>query len=344
MTLARSGNRSPSKWREPNTTETIVRPFSYQRPESLADAVARLSAPGSLPLGGGTDLLVCIEEGLAFPDTLIDLRAIPGSSAVQWREDGSARIGAGTRISRLAADADVRARFGVLAEACQSVGSEALRHMGTIGGNLCQRPRCWYFRRNVPCLKNGGDSCPARDGENQYHAILGGGPCWIVHPSDPAVALVALDATVEIAGSAGTRTVAIARFFVAPKDRLDHETILAAGEIVTAIEIPAHAAGGKQSYRKVMQRSGWDFALVSLAAVRRRNGDVKLVLGGVAPFPWRVDSSVEEDTSSGNLDEADIATLADRALYDTAPLAKNQYKVEIAGALLREAIAELSRN
>lgn len=321
-----------------------MRPFSYQRPESLADALSRLSVPGSLPLGGGTDLLVCIEEGLASPDTLVDLRAIPGASAVEWRDDGSVRIGAEARISELAADADVRARLAVLAEACQSVGSEALRHMGTIGGNLCQRPRCWYFRRNVPCLKNGGDSCPARDGENQYHAILGGGPCWIVHPSDPAVALVALDATVEIAGSSGTRTVPIERFFVAPKDRLDRETILAAGEIVTAIEIPARATGGKQRYRKVMQRAGWDFALVSLAAVRWQNGDVKLVLGGVAPFPWRIDSSVEEDTSSGNLDEADIATLADRALYDTAPLAKNQYKVEIAGALLREAIAELSRN
>src|SRR5688500_733980 len=343
MMHGRFGNRSSSKLREPDTTETIVQPFSYQRPDSLADALARLSAPGSLPLGGGTDLLVCIEEGLMSPNSLVDLRELPGARGVEWRADGGARIGAEARISELAADPAVRSRLGVLAEACQSVGSEALRHMGTIGGNLCQRPRCWYFRRNVACLKNGGDSCPARDGENQYHAILGGGPCWIVHPSDPAVALVALDATVEIAGSSGTRTVPIDEFFVAPSDQLDRETILEAGEIVTAIEVPRMAAEGKQRYRKVMQRAGWDFALVSLAAVKRRNGDVKLVLGGVAPYPWRVDSSVEEDTSSGNLDESDIATLADRALYDAEPLAKNQYKVEIAGALLREAIAELAR-
>ena len=245
-------------------------------------------------------------------------------------------------MSDLARDAQLRQRFGALAEACGAVGSEALRQMGTIGGNLCQRPRCWYFRRGVSCLKNGGDACPARDGENQYHAILGGGPCWIVHPSDPAVALLALDAEVVIAGQGGGRTVPVAEFFVGPRQRLDSETVLAAGEIVTGIELPGAAAGGVQRYYKVMQRAAWDFALVSLAAVRRANGDVRLVLGGVAPTPWRVDSSVEEDVASGNLDPADIATLADRALYDAEPLAKNAYKTEIAGALLRQAMTELA--
>lgn len=263
--------------------------------------------------------------------------------AIEWRDDGGVRIGAGVKVGDLARDPEMQRRFPVLAEACASVGGEAAPEGGTLGGNLCQRPWCQYFRAGVPCLKNGGDGCPAVEGDNRYHAVLGGGPCWIVHPSDPAVALVALDAEVEIGGPGGMRSIPIDRFFVSPKERLDHETVLGAGEIVTAIEIPALAALGSQRYRKVKQAGG-DFADVSLAAVKRRNGDVKLVLGGVAPHPWRVDSSVEEDVSSGNLDEADVETLADRSLYDAEPLAKNQSKVEIAGALIREAIAELGRH
>ena len=337
------GHLHQERLREPTTTETILHPFSYHRAESLPDALAKLAEPDALPLGGGTDLLVCIEEGIAAPRTLVDLRAVPASRGVAWRADGGARIGAATRVSDLARDPEVRQRFGCLAEACLSVGSEALRQMGTIGGNLCQRPRCWYFRRGVPCLKNGGDGCPARDGENQYHAILGGGPCWIVHPSDPAVALTALDALVEVSGPGGARLVPISEFFLGPRERLDGETVLAAGEIVTGIELPGASAGGVQRYYKIMQRAAWDFALVSLAAARRPGGDIRLVLGGVAPYPWRVNPSVEEDLASGNLDPADLATLAERALYDAEPLAKNGYKIEIAGALLRQAMTELAQ-
>lgn len=214
--------------------------------------------------------------------------------------------------------------------------------MGTIGGNLCQRPRCWYFRRQIPCLKNGGDRCPAKDGENQYLAILDGGPCYIVHPSDPAIALRALDASVELVRLSRSRTVPIADFYVLPKDRVDQETILEPGEFVSAIEIPPESAGGVQLYHKTMQRGTWDFALVSIAAVKRLDGDVRLVLGGVAPRPWRVNSSVEEDVSSGGLDDDTIATLAERALYDTDPLVKNGYKVDLAASLLRQAMRELT--
>ena len=173
-------------------------------------------------------------------------------------------------------------------------------------------------------------------------AILGGGPCYIVHPSDPAVALTALEATVEITGREGTRTVPIEMFYVLPAERLDGETVLATGEFVSAITIPAASAGGWQRYDKLMQRGAWDFALVSLAAVHRQNGDVRLVLGGVAPTPWRVTSSIEEDVASGNLDESDVATLAERALYDARPLAGNAYKVDLAKALLQRAMAEMS--
>jgi len=317
-------------------------PFVYQRAESMEDAVARLAEPRTLPMGGGTDLLVSIDEGIYAPAAVVDLRGVPASDSVELREDGTLRIGASARIEHLANHPLIRERYLALAEACSVVATPALREMGTLGGNLCQRPRCWYFRRGVACHKNGGDSCPAREGENQYLAILDGGPCYIVHPSDPAVALAALEAEVEIRSAKGDRIVPIEDFYLLPRERLDHETVLRPGEVVTAVLLPAAASGGVQRYHKLMQREAWDFALVSIAGCRRANGDVRIVLGGVAPRPWRVNSSVEEDVASGGLDEDTIATLAERALYDAEPLSKNGYKVQLAGALLRETIALLS--
>ncbi len=292
-------------------------------------------------MGGGTDLLVQIDECLVSPGSVVDLRGIVGLLGLDERPDGTLRIGAATAIDTLARHPVVRAHFPALAQACGVVATPALRNMGTLGGNLCQRPRCWYLRRAVPCLKNGGTGCPAREGENQYLAILDGDPCYIVHPSDPAVALTALDATIEIASTTGVRLVPIADFYLLPRDRLDSETILLPGEMVSAVVLPAEARDGVQRYEKLMQRDAWDFALASIAAVRRRDGNVRLVLGGVAPRPWRVNSSVEEDVASGNLDPDSIEALAERALYDARPLSKNGYKVEIAAALLRRAITAL---
>ena len=312
-----------------------MHPFTYHRARSLGDALDRLAEPGAVPIGGGTDLLVLLKEDLARPAAVVDLRDIPGARSIDVDADGGVRIGAAARVNDLAAHGAIRERLPMLAEACESVGTVTLRHMGTLGGNLCQRPRCWYFRRNIPCLKNGGAGCPAATGENQYHAILGGGPCFIVHPSDPAVALTALDAVVELASAHRARELPIAEFYALPSERLDHETVLEAGEIVTGVRIPPGSAGGRQRYDKVMQRASWDFALVSLGAARRADGDVRLVLGGVAPIPWRIASSVEEDLASGSLDPEDLATLAERALYDARPLAKNAYKVALAAALLR---------
>ena len=214
--------------------------------------------------------------------------------------------------------------------------------MGTLGGNLCQRPRCWYFRRDISCHKSGGSSCPAVDGQNQYLAILDGGPCYAVHPSDPAVALTALDASVEITRKGGVRRVAMAEFYLLPSQRTDRETVLDAGEFVTAVTLPPHSAGGFQRYTKLMQREAWDFALASLAVVKRATGEVRIVLGGVAPRPWRVNSSVEEDIASGGLDEDSIAALAERAMLDAKPLSKNGFKVSLAGSLLRDAMRDLS--
>ncbi len=320
----------------------MTSPFVYQRAASIEDALARLAEPRTLPMGGGTDLLVSIDEGLYTPDAVVDLREIPASDSVDLREDGSLRIGASARIEQLAGHALIREQYGVLAQACAVVATPALREMGTLGGNLCQRPRCWYFRRGIDCYKNGGSSCPARDGENQYLAILDGGPCFIVHPSDPAVALAALNAEVEIRSTKGERVVAIEDFYLLPRERVDDETVLQPGEVVTAILLPAVAAGGRQRYQKLMQREAWDFALVSIAGCRRPDGDVRIVLGGVAPRPWRVNSSIEEDVSSGGLDEDTVTTLAERAMYDAEALSKNGYKVELAQSLLRDAIRFLA--
>jgi len=325
----------------------MIHPFAYARASSSDDADQRLAATGAAPLGGGTDLLVCIREALAHPETLVDLTRIPDARAVILRDDGSIRIGGSVRLSELTRHPNVRERFAALAQASESVGTPALRNMGTIAGNLCQRPRCWYLRSGFACHKNGGDSCPAVAGENQYHAIFGGGPCYIVHPSDPAVALTALEAEVEIRsagaspGSSVVRRVPISEFYVLPSERLDSETVLGPREYVSAVEIPGRSAGGVQMYEKVMQRAGWDFALVSLAAVRRADGAVRLVLGGVAPKPWRVSESVEEDVAVGGLSEDDVGTLAERALYDARPLAKNGYKVEMAAAVLRRGIVRI---
>ena len=319
-----------------------MRVFSYQRPSSFAEAAELLKQPDALPLGGGTDLLVCIEEHIATPASVVDLRAIDSANEISFRQGEGLRIGATARIHDVASHTTVRERYPALARACDVVGSPALRHMGTLGGNLCQRPRCWYYRRAIPCLKNGGTSCPARDGENQYLAILDGGPCYIVHPSDPAVALTALDAELELTSGSGVRRLKLDDFYVLPTDRLDRETVLDADEVVSAVIVPDTFASGPQLYRKLMQRGAWDFALVSIAAARRRDGNVRMVLGGVSPRPWRVPLSVEEDVASGSLDEDSIIALAERALYDAKPLSKNEYKIALAASLLREAIREIA--
>ena len=315
--------------------------FAYERPTSLESVLEALAASGSVAIGGGTDLLVLVEEGLAKPQRVVDVRAYAGAGDIELRADGSARIGGAARIADVAAHQGLRAHFPVLAEACGSVGTPALRNMGTLGGNLAQRQRCWYFRRGVACFKNGGDACAAVAGENQYHGIVAEGPCRAVHPSDPAVALLALGARVAIASKSGSRTIALEELYAGAEADRERDVMIASDELVTAIELDAAAADGAQHWEKLMQRGAWDFALVACAAARRTDGSVRMALGGVGLGPWRVPSSIEEDVSSGGLDPESIDALAERALYDVEPLAKNAYKVEMARALLRRAVAAI---
>lgn len=316
--------------------------FAYLRPDSIPDALRALAEPSTVALGGGTDLLVWIEEGLAAPSTVVDVRHLPGAAEITVGADGAMRIGAGVRIATLAEHPAVREHFPVLADAARSVGTPALRNMGTLGGNLGQRPRCWYLRRGVRCFKNGGTSCAAVDGEHQHHGIIPGGTCHAVHPSDPAVALEALDAHVEIVAADGlSRRVTVEALFSGAAANPAAELTLSRGELITAIEIPAAARDGVQHWEKLMQRGAWDFALVSCAAVRRADGTVRIALGGVGAAPWRVALSVEEDVASGGLDEESLDALAERALYDAEPLAQNAYKVTMARAALRRAMRRL---
>lgn len=318
--------------------------FAHQRPATIDEALAALAGEGAMPVGGGTDLLTWIDEGLAAPGLLVDVRAWPGADAIEVGGDGGARIGAAALIAELAAHAGLRARFPALADACASVGSPALRNMGTIGGNLAQRPRCWYLRRNVRCFKNGGTGCPAVGGEHQYHGIVADGTCRAVHPSDPAVALAALGASVEVRGRDGSvRLITVDALYAGAAANPGSELVIAHGELITAIVIPAAAGGGAQSWEKVIQRGAWDFALVSCAAARHADGTVRIALGGVALGPMRIAESVEEDVASGGLDDESFDALAERAMYDAEPLPGTAYKVEIAKGMLRRAMRELGR-
>jgi xanthine dehydrogenase YagS FAD-binding subunit len=320
-----------------------MRPFDYASPTTADQVTAMLGKSwGEVEiLAGGSDLLSLMKDEITTPKRLVNIKTVEGLHAIST-EQGALHLGALVTLDRISAASTAQHNFPMLAGAAGDAASPQIRNVATIGGNLCQRPRCWYFRRAVPCLKNGGTSCPAVDGENQYLAILDNGPCHIVHPSDPAVALTALDAVVEVGSLAGRRLVPMGEFYVLPTQRLDQETVLAPGEFVSAIVLPASSANGVQRYHKLMQRDAWDFALVSIAGCRRANGDVRIVLGGVAPRPWRVNSSIEEDVASGGLDDDTISILADRALYDATPLAKNRYKVDLASSLLRQVMRELS--
>jgi xanthine dehydrogenase YagS FAD-binding subunit len=217
--------------------------------------------------------------------------------------------------------------------------------MGTLGGNLCQRPRCWYYRSDFRCLRKGGDVCYAVDGENEFLAILGGGPCFIVHPSDLAPALVALDAQVGAYGPGGPRTIAARDFFVGVDQSLRRETVLASAEIVTHVDLPPQRAGARGAYLKAMDRGAWSFALASVAVLVTLDGptvtDARIVLGGVAPTPWRCPAA-EQALIRGSLTAEAIETAAARATDGAAPMSQNGYKVELVRRLVARSLTDLA--
>lgn len=327
-----------------------MRAFENLSPATLAEAVellggARANGEIAYPAGGGSDLLGMVKDELvAAPDKIVDLKRIPGLDEIRAAENGT-DIGGLVTVDAIARDEEIRSRYPVLAEAATAVGTPQIRNTGTIAGNVCQRPWCWYFRQGFSCLKRGGDRCYSVTGENQQHAIFGGGPSFIVHPSDTANALVALDAEFHIAGPNGDRTVPASEFFVLPRDSLERENLLEADELLIGISLPAERADQPGAYRKVMDREAWTHAVVSLALTLDTDDgvcrDARIVLGGVAPIPWRVPAA--EELLRGQRITAELAQqAADAALEGAQPLAKNGYKVTIARALVRRSVVELS--
>ena len=320
--------------------------FSYSRPVTLREATAQLGKEhGKIALlAGGTDLLGELKDHLAAPDRLVNIRHLKELQGIRSGR-GGLTIGAATLLADIVESPMVQQQTPLLAMATGKVGTPQIRNMGTIGGNLCQRPRCWYYRNNYPCFKHGGNTCFSALGENDYHAILEAGPSFIVHPSDTAPALVALGATVRIVGGSGQRTVPIDKFFVTPRQDVRRENVLLPNEVLVEIQVPDAPAGSKAIYVKEMVREVWDFALCSVAAmVTVQNGivqDARIVLGGVAPIPYRA-LKAEAAIKGKPLDEASAAAAGIAAVDGAKPLAKNGYKVPLTQAVVKRALLSLA--
>ncbi|MFH0881994.1 MAG: xanthine dehydrogenase family protein subunit M [bacterium] len=326
----------------------MIRDFTYIRPKSIEEACSLLrKGNGDAVLNaGGTDLLDLMKAGIATPRQVIDLKSFPELKRIDYRPGVGLTLGALTTIREIAANTIIREKFTALSQAAMRTASPQLRNLGTIGGNLCQRPRCWYFRGDFHCLRKGGQTCFAVMGENSQHCIIGGDPCYIVHPSDPAVALLALNATVTIQSGRKTRSVPLQEFYLLPRQNVEAETILQPGEMVTEVFVPDPSAGTVSGYLKFSERQSWDFALVSVAAVLRKSGrnrveSGRVALGGVAPVPW-LENTVTSRLTAVELDGETAQRFASEALQDVNPLEKNEYKVVLAKNLIADLLTRLA--
>ena len=324
-------------------------PFTHVDAASIDEAVSALSEHRGRAqvLAGGTDLLGLMKDRISgprmsVPEVLVNVKRIPELGGIAERPDGGLRIGAAVTLRDLERDPRVTRRFPALGQAAAAVATAQIRAMGTVGGNLCQRPWCWYFRHpQFPCLKRGGRQCFALPGNNRtYFSVLGLGVCVMSHPSDLAPALMALGARVGVAGPWGRRDVAIDRFFLGPRSLT--ETALEPAEIVTWIDVPPPAPDARSLFLKHRVRNTWDFALAEVAvAVTPGPGrwdQVRIALGGVAPFPYR--AAAAEAVLTGQAPTASrVGEAAEAALALARPLALNGYKIDLSKALVARALA-----
>jgi xanthine dehydrogenase YagS FAD-binding subunit len=320
--------------------------FTYVRPKSLDEAFKHLSSGGARVHAGGTDLLGCLREHVFDASKVVSLSGLKSLRGIRRSGGGGLAIGALTTIREVAGHSDVIKGYTALAQAASEVASPQLRNQGTLGGNLCQKPRCWYYRGEFHCLRKGGEECYAVAGENVFHCIFGGESCYMVHPSDTAPALGALGARIYIRGPKGQRSVALEDFHVPPSEDYTRETCLEAGEIVTEIELPSPEEGLRSSYRKVRARRSWDFALAGVALALVFKGDqvqkVRVFLSGVAPVPWR-SREVEEVITGKRLDEATARKAGEAAVRKAKPLEQNGYKIPLLRGLVEEQLLVLAR-
>lgn len=324
-----------------------MRPFRFVEAGCVEEAV-RLLAQGdgtARPIAGGSDLLGQLKEDSAHYDRLVSLAGITGLDRIEEAEAG-VTIGALCTVEDLVAHRFRDAGFRILNEAAQGVATPEIRNVGTVGGNLCQRPRCWYYRNPLfHCLKKGGQACPAVDGYNKYLAVLGAARCHIVHPSDLAPPLIALDAEVELVGPRGARRLPLADFFVGPERDLLRENVLADDEIVRSVHAPAPPPGWRGTYSKARERTAGDFPMVSAAVGFALDGGrarhVRIVLGAVAPIPWRVPAA-EALLEGQPVTPERAARAAEAALAGARPLSGNAYKLDLARATLTRCLMAMA--
>lgn len=321
--------------------------FELYQPDSLEGALelAERLGPDAWLVAGGQDTYDWLKNRTRRVAALIDLTGIEALKGVREREDGGLEIGALTTLTQLERDPLVRERFGLLAAAAGRVAAPHIRNVGTLGGNLCQDTRCWYYRGGVDCYRAGGNMCYADtpQGQNREHAIFGASRCVAVSPSDTAPAVVALDAAMVVHGPRGERVIPAQRFFVGPAKNIRRMTVLAPGEILTAVRLPAAWAGARFYFEKVADRQVWDFALLSVAAALRMEGDVirdaRIVCGAVECVPRRL-QEVERALIGQVRSEELAASAGELAVEGARPLNFNHFKMPLMANLVRRAIRE----
>jgi xanthine dehydrogenase YagS FAD-binding subunit len=318
-----------------------VNPFEYVNPRTADSAIAEVADKGRF-LAGGIDVLGEMKESIAQPRRLVNVKELPGTRDItrgkkQWT------IGASVTIAELERDAELRSVFPGLQQAAAEVGSPQIRNVATVGGNIAQHSRCWYYRhRDIRCLKRGGATCYARDGENKYHSLFSGNPCISPVVSNLAIALAALDAIVIVRRGQEDVALTIPDLYAKAWDNPEAHNSLAPTDLILRVEIPN--SGRKSAYRQISEKASFDWALVSCAAAARvdgrKLGQVRVVLGAISPVPHQVPAA-NELLEGKELDDALATRAADAILKDAEPLAHNGYKVPIAHALVRRTLKQL---
>jgi xanthine dehydrogenase YagS FAD-binding subunit len=318
-----------------------VKAFAYVNAADEKEAIAALGSERGrfLPLAGGMDLIALMKDHIVEPERVVNVKGL--DRTIRKTPDGGLMIGAAVTLAELASHADAATRYPALVQAAAEVGTPQIRNAGTVGGNLNQRPRCWYFRNEeFHCLKKGGARCFAVEGENQYHAIFGGGPCHIVHPSSLAVPAIALNATFKVSGPAGERDVPAADYFQLPDRNLYGETVLAPNELLTHVMLPPPGAARSATYEvRFKQSHDWPLAMASVALAMKGQtvAGARIVLGAVAPVPWR--SEAAETSLAGKVvSEQTASAAAEAAVTGARPMTQNGYKVQIARTAVKRAI------
>jgi xanthine dehydrogenase YagS FAD-binding subunit len=314
-----------------------VKAFAYVNATSEKEAVAALSPERGkvLPLAGGMDILGLMKDYIAQPDTLVNVKNLPSTIAVPAQ--GLTMIGAAARVADVAAHDALAKAYPALTYAAGEVGTPQIRNMGTVGGNIMQRPRCWYFRNEeFHCLKKGGARCFAVDGENQFHAIFGDAPCHIVHPSSLAVPVIAYGGRFRVVGPQGEREIEADKFFVMPDRNMYGETVLEPNELVTHVILPSQPNVKSAHYEvKFKQSHDWPVTMASVALTMSGTTvqSARVVLGAVAPVPWR--STAAEAVLKGKAVTDQVAAeAADAAIKNAVPMSQNAYKVQLARTTL----------